>query len=132
MAQRVTGFARRPANLRAAERARVNTEPTGEPVPLDLASVLAPSRRYRGLSIRVERLAHGARLSQGRNNGDRSWSLAPDELDGLEYLPPNTYEAHTLGVRIISLDGGDGETVAVVDLPIAACVGGLDDDESAL
>src|ERR1051326_6167972 len=106
MAQRVSGFAKRPTGGgRAAERARSATEPEGEPIPLNLASLVAPYRRNRGLSIRVERLAHGARLSQGRNNGDRSWSLAPDELDGLEYLPPSTYEAHTLGVRIISLDG---------------------------
>ncbi|HEY1638663.1 MAG TPA: SH3 domain-containing protein [Rhizomicrobium sp.] len=121
MAQRVSGFSKRPSGGgRAAERARSATEPEGEPIPLDLAAVIAPYRRHRGLSIRIERLAHGARLSQGRNNGDRSWSLAPDELDGLEYLPANeNYEAHTLAVRIISLEGGDGETLAVIDLPIA-------------
>ncbi len=125
MAQRVSGFARRPAGgSRAAERARANNEPAGQPIPLDLASLVAPYKRYRGLSLRVERLAHGARLSQGRNNGDRSWSVAPDELDNLEYLPPNDlYEAHTLALRIISLDGGDGETLAVIDMPIAGRAG---------
>jgi chromosome segregation ATPase len=86
--------------------------------------VVAPYKRYRGLSLRVEHLAHGARLTNGRNNGDRSWSVAPDELDGLEYLPPNdSYESHTLAVRIISLDGGDGETLAVIDLPIVGRAG---------
>jgi hypothetical protein len=121
MAQRASGFARRPSGgTRAAERARANSEPQGQPIPLDLLSVVAPYKRHRGISIRLERLAHGARLSQGRNNGDRSWSLAPDELDGLEYTPPtDDYDAHTLAVRIISLDGGDGETLAVIDLPIA-------------
>jgi SH3 domain-containing protein len=125
MAQRVSGFARRPAGgTRAAERARVNNDPTGQPIPLDLVSVVAPYKRYRGLSLRVEHLAHGARLSHGRNNGDRSWSVAPDELDGLEYLPPNdSYESHTLAVRIISLDGGDGESLAVIDLPIVGRAG---------
>ncbi|MFL6688791.1 MAG: SH3 domain-containing protein [Alphaproteobacteria bacterium] len=121
MVQRASGFARRPSGgTRAAERARSNSEPQGEPIPLDLLAVVAPYKRHRGISIRLERLAHGARLSQGRNNGDRSWSLAPDELDGLEYVPPtDDYDAHTLAVRIISLDGGDGETLAVIDLPIA-------------
>jgi hypothetical protein len=121
MAQRVSGFARRPAGgTRAAERARANNEPAGQPIPLDLASLVAPYKRYRGLSLRIEQLAHGARLSHGRNNGDRSWSVAPDELDDLEYVPPNDlYDAHTLALRIISLDGGDGETLAVIDLPIA-------------
>jgi hypothetical protein len=128
MAQRASGFARRPSGgSRAAERARANSEPQGEPIPLDLLAVVAPYKRHRGISIRLERLAHGARLSQGRNNGDRSWSLAPDELDGLEYLPPtDDYDAHTLAVRIISLDGGDGETLAVIDLPVAGRNGNAD------
>ncbi|MBV9570379.1 MAG: SH3 domain-containing protein [Alphaproteobacteria bacterium] len=129
MAQRASGFARRPASgTRAQERARSATEPTGEPIPLDLVSLVAPYRRYRGLSVRVERLMHGARLSEGRNNGDRSWSLSPDELDGLEYLPAHEfYEAHTLAVRIITLEGGDGETLTVIDLPIAGRACGPED-----
>jgi hypothetical protein len=93
---------------------------------------VAPYKRYRGLSLRVEHLAHGARLNQGRNNGDRSWTIAPDEVDGLEYLPPNDWhEAHTLAVRIVSLDGGDGETLAVIDLPIAARDGAGDSFDSS-
>ncbi len=121
MAQRAATFARRPSGgTRAAERARSMAEPAGAPVTLDLQSLLAPYKRHRGLSIRVERLLHGARLTQGRNNGDRSWSLLPDDLEDLDYLPATAaYEAHTLAVRIISVDGGDGETLAVLDLPIA-------------
>ena len=119
-AERAPGLGRRVSG-RVAERARANIEPQGAPVPLDVAAITAPFRKYRGLSIRVEHLAHGAKLSKGRNNGDRSYSLSPDDLDGLEYLPPSrTYDAHTLGVRVISLDGGDAETLAVLDLPIAA------------
>jgi hypothetical protein len=120
MPQRAATFARRPSGTRAAERARSMGEPAGVPVPLDLRALLAPYKRHRGLTIRVERLLHGARLTHGRNNGDRSWSLFPDDLEGLEYLPAAaSYEAHTLAVRIISLDGGDGETLSVHDLPIA-------------
>jgi hypothetical protein len=76
---------------------------------------------HRGLSVRVERLAHGARLSKGRNNGDRSWSLAPDDLDDLEYLPPaGPYDAHKLAIRVISLEGSNGATLALIDFPIDA------------
>ncbi len=116
---RVTGFAKRSANR--AERGRANSEPCGEPVPLDLWPVIEPYEEHRGLSVRVERLAHGARLSKGRNNGDRSWSLAPDDLDDLEYLPPaGAYEAHKLAIRLISLEGSSGATLALIDFPIAA------------
>jgi Bacterial SH3 domain len=118
---RVTGFAKRSGNR--AERIRANSEPCGEPVPLDLWPVIEPYEDHRGLSVRVERLAHGARLSKGRNNGDRSWSLAPDELDELEYLPPaGAYEAHKLAIRLISLEGSSGATLALIDFPIAAHV----------
>jgi hypothetical protein len=119
MAQRAATFARRPSGSRAAERARSASDPAGAPVTLDLKPLIAPYKRNRALTIRVERLLHGARLTQGRNNGDRSWSLFPDDLAELEYLPATaSYDAHTLAVRIISLDGGDGETLAVIDLPI--------------
>ena len=121
MAQRAATFARRPSGSRAAERARSVSDPAGAPVTLDLKPLIAPYKRNRALTIRVERLLHGARLTQGRNNGDRSYSLALDDVEDLEYLPPGaSYEAHTLAVRVVSVEGGDGETVAVIDLPIAA------------
>ncbi|HEY1961569.1 MAG TPA: SH3 domain-containing protein [Rhizomicrobium sp.] len=127
MAQRATGFAKRPATGRAAERARSQSGPLGEPVRLPIAELLEPYGRQ-GLSIRVERLAHGAKLSKGRNNGDRSYSLTPEDVDNLEYLPPSaSYEAHTLAVRIVDIAGGDGETLAVLDLPIAAHAGAAND-----
>ncbi len=122
MAQRVTGFARRPA---AAEANRVGDlthtvdEATTTPraIPLALASLLSPHKGRERLSLRVERLHRQARLSRGRNNGDGSWSLWPDEVDDLAYLlPEDVDEAHTLAIRIISLDGG---TVAMLDYPIA-------------
>jgi hypothetical protein len=132
MASRATAFAKRPTTGRAAERARSRSEPLGEPVPLPIAELLEPYDLHRGLSIRIERLAHGARLSKGRNNGDRSYSLAPDDVDDLEYVPASaSYDAHTLAVRIISVEGGDAETLAVIDLPIAASTAANDTLPSA-
>jgi len=62
-----------------------------------------------------------ARLSRGRNNGDHSWSLTRDELDGLLYMPPKGMtESHTLSIRIVSLDSDDGATLAVLEVPIIA------------
>jgi len=89
-------------------------------IPLDLAPLLLPYRRYRRISLRIERLPDRARLSKGRNNGDRSWSLTRDDLEDLYYLLPRSKNsAHMLAVRIINLDSDDGATLAVLDIPIA-------------
>ena len=86
---------------------------------LELKPLLAPYRGRGQLSLRIERLPPRARFSHGNNNGDRTWSLTPDDLDGLLYLPPEGSAAHSLGLRIISLDGDYGATLAVLDVPVA-------------
>jgi hypothetical protein len=124
MAQRVTGFARKPvaaaeAIAAAGALARVREEDTPQEIPLELSTLIAPYRKHGRLSLRVERLPPRARLTRGHNNGDRSWSLMSDELDGLAYLPPGgASEGCTLGIRIVSLDGGDGATLALLDYPV--------------
>lgn len=69
-----------------------------------------------------KRVPNRARFSQGNNNGDRSWSLTLDQIDGLTYLPPKgMHKAHTLTVRIVNLDdSAPGATLAVLDLPISS------------
>ena len=127
MAQRLSGFARnKPAAAEAlaaaATLARAMKEDAPGEIALDLVPLIAPYRKHGRLSLRVERLPHRARLSRGHNNGDRSWSLMSDELDGLTYLPPGggAPDACTLSIRIISLDGGDGATLALLDYPVVA------------
>src|SRR6185295_19152130 len=86
-------------------------------VPLELAPMLSPFKKHGRLSIRLDRLPVFARLSAGRNNGDNSWSLAPDELDDRTYLLPEGSDGpHTLVIRII---GPGGSTLGVLDLPIS-------------
>lgn len=112
------------------------TEPGG--IPLDLAPLLSPYRQYKNLSLRIERLPDRARLTKGRNNADHTWSLTPDELDDLDYLPPaGLVKAHTIAIRIINLDGEYGATLATLDLPVsprlapsrsAAAAAGTSDD----
>ncbi|HEX4859810.1 MAG TPA: hypothetical protein VFV07_01150, partial [Rhizomicrobium sp.] len=125
MAQRSSGFARRPVSAADAIAATVTLAREAEDgesaVALELAPLIAPYRKHGRLSLRVERLPHRARLSRGHNNGDRSWSLMSDELDGLTYLPPKgPAQSCTLGIRIVSLDAGDGTTLALLDYPVAA------------
>ena len=122
MAQRSSGFSRnRPAGAEALAAAATLARDEDAPgaVALDLAPLIAPYRKHGRLSLRVERLPSRARLSRGHNNGDRSWSLMSDELDGVAYLPPGgAPEGCTLSIRIVSLDGGDGATLALLDYPV--------------
>ena len=94
-------------------------------LPLDLMNFLAPYGRDRRVALRVERMPSRSRLSRGRNNGDGSWSLTREELEGLFYFPPRgSSDVPTLVVRIIGLDSDNGATLEVVD----AVPGDAEDD----
>lgn len=88
-------------------------------IPLDLAPLLSPYAQHRRLSLAVERLPPQARLSKGRNNGDGTWSLKPEDLDGLAYLPANgTAQPPVLAIKVLSLDGDAAATLAQIDFPL--------------
>ena len=88
-------------------------------IPLNLAPLLASYRNHGRLALRFEHMPQTSRLSCGRNNGDRSWSVAEHELNDLKYHPPESMaESHELSVRVVGLDQ-DGATLAVLSVPIA-------------
>jgi hypothetical protein len=90
-------------------------------VALDLASLIAPYRRHARFTLRIENLPQGARLTAGRNNGDRTWSLALDELDELFYVSPESVvDHHVLALRLIAREEGNASTVALIELPMRA------------
>lgn len=89
-------------------------------IPLNLKSIIAPYRDRGRFTIRLEHLPQLARLSAGTNNGDRTWSLALDELEDLAYFPPAGVGAHTLGVRLIVKDDDGAHTLALIDLDVDA------------
>ena len=100
-------------------RMRAQAATVSDAIPLELSPLLMPYGRDRRLGLRIERMPNRARLSRGRNNGDGTWSLTRDELEGLEYLPPKgATESPTLIVRVIGLDSGDGTTLTVLDYPV--------------
>jgi hypothetical protein len=111
MVRRATGSAERLAGRKAV---RDDAEDTGpRAIALDLTSLLAPYRKQGRVLLRIERVPQLWRLSSGRNNGNGSWSLTLDELDGLEYFQPDGHaEAHTLAIRIVD---PEGDTIAVLD-----------------
>lgn len=129
MAQRATGFAKRPASAKTNRVSDTMRAMDGEPaalraIPLNLAPLVAPYKKQGRLTLRIERLYHLGRLSAGRNNGDGSWSLSTDELEDLEYLLPESMEeTHTLAVRIMTLDDGAGTTLAVLDYLVSPATG---------
>ena len=88
-------------------------------VPFDLKPLIAPYRGRGRFSLRIENLPQSARLSAGHNNGDRTWSLGLDELEGLSYLPPPcSSEEHTLALRLISKDEAHASTIALIDVVV--------------
>ena len=121
MAARTKGFARKLAAERLAESLGVDAPAQGVPVKavtLRLSPLVAPYRSKGLYALRIERVPQLARLSRGRNNGNGSWSLTPEEADGVEYIGPDSaLERPSLALRLLDNDGG---TLALLELPLDA------------
>ncbi len=101
------------------------TSEAPQAILLAVGSLVAPHKKHGRLSIRVERLPQGSRLTRGTRNNDGSWSLQSDELEDLGYVPPDGFDkAHTLVLRIIGLQ--TGATLALADLPVTPGAGLLE------
>ncbi|NOT41220.1 MAG: hypothetical protein HOP13_12075, partial [Alphaproteobacteria bacterium] len=86
-------------------------------VALNLAPLLAPHRKQGRLSLRIERMPQGTRLTRGTRNNDNTWSLASDELEDLAVQVPATVQKEfKIGVRVISLL--NGSTLVAVEVPV--------------
>ncbi len=94
---------------------------TATPIPLDLASLLPKKNsRFDALLLKIGALPARARLSDGRRNGDGSWSVSVEQLVGLNYIPASSdFLPHYLNVRIIGLNEDEAEVVRQVDLRVA-------------
>ena len=90
-------------------------------IPLNIGPLLNPYRGRGKISIRIERLPQLSRLSAGHNNGNNTWSVGLDELEGLTYLQPASPGAErSLDLRIISWDGEDASTLALLPVEISS------------
>ncbi|MFO0996629.1 MAG: Ig-like domain-containing protein [Alphaproteobacteria bacterium] len=68
------------------------------------------------LSIRIEGVPQGALLSAGTDNGDGSWTLAPQQIDGLTFTPPpNANGSFDLTIVAISREVSNGDTASTSD-----------------
>lgn len=90
-------------------------------IPVDFRSLLKPFKSAGRLSLRIERLPQGAKLSAGRRSTDNSWSLASDELEDLHYLvSSNVAPDHELTVRVMTFQDDLVSTLKVVQYAISA------------
>jgi len=78
-------------------------------IALDIDAGLSDSSEV--LSITISGVPDGATLSAGTNNGDGTWTLSPDQLEGLTITPAEDFSgSFDLGVTATSADGQDVET----------------------
>ncbi|WP_404292418.1 hypothetical protein ACD578_08965 [Microvirga sp. RSM25] len=111
------------------------------PIALDLSAALTDTDNSEVLSVVIEGLPAGSRLSAGIDNGDGSWTLTPSQLSGLTLTPPVDWSgtmALTLVAQARETSNGSSEIVrapfkvdveAVADAPqiTAHDVGGFED-----
>ena len=82
-------------------------------IPLSIASSLTDPSEI--LSVRISGVPDGANLSAGIDNGDGSWTLAADELEGLSLTPPpHSSDDIALEISATSIVPETGDAAEVV------------------
>jgi Ca2+-binding RTX toxin-like protein len=77
------------------------------------------------LTVTISGVPDGATLSAGADNGDGTWTLSSEQLDGLTITPPEDFSgSFDLGVTATS---ADGEDVAITTGSITVDVAGVAD-----
>ncbi|PKR47253.1 Ig-like domain-containing protein, partial [Thalassospira povalilytica] len=78
-------------------------------IALDIDAGLTDSSEV--LSVTISGIPDGATLSAGTDNGDGTWTLNPDQLEGLTITPAEDFSgSFDLGVTATSTDGEDVAT----------------------
>ncbi|NIY76364.1 hypothetical protein HED22_11990, partial [Thalassospira sp. HF15] len=81
----------------------------GDAIALDIDAGLTDSSET--LTITISGVPDGATLSAGADNGDGTWTLGSDQLDGLTITPADDFSgSFDLGVTATSADGSDVAT----------------------
>jgi len=80
-----------------------------QPIPLALSAALLDLDGSESLSVVLEGMPAGSRLSAGVNNGDGSWTLRPAQLSGLTLTPPRDWSGRMeLTLAAHAMEGADG------------------------
>ena len=80
-------------------------------IPLDISAVVTDPKEV--LTVTISGVPAGAMLSAGADNGDGTWTLTADQLQGLAITPPANYSGEmTLMVTATSTESGQTATTA--------------------
>jgi Ca2+-binding RTX toxin-like protein len=115
-------------------------------IALDITAALTDTDGSEALSIVISGVPEGASLSAGTDNGDGTWTLTADQLDGLTVTPPANYSGSfdlTVTATTTESNGGDTASVSqslevqvagVADAPtlVAGTASGIEDHVIAL
>ncbi|MBO6948692.1 MAG: DUF4114 domain-containing protein [Rhodospirillales bacterium] len=83
-------------------------------IPLDISSSLNDTDGSESLSITISGLPTGSSLTAGTDNGDGSWTLSPEQLDGLQLQPGQHISgAFDLTVTATTTESANGDTAVV-------------------
>ncbi|QRM27343.1 Ig-like domain-containing protein [Microvirga sp. VF16] len=113
-------------------------------IPLNLSAALTDTDNSEVLSVTIEGLPEGARLSAGTDNGDGTWSLTPPQLSGLTVTPPADWSG-TMSLTLVAeareLSNGSTEIVRapfkvevdeVADAPLIVAPGARGPEDTAI
>ena len=110
-------------------------------IALTLAASMPVSTTEALYTITIEGVPDGASLNAGLDNGDGTWTLTPDLMDGLTLTPPQDFNGMiNLNVIATSTDGGAAmaplgvNVTPVADVPVIAITdaSGLEDGDVSL
>jgi len=110
-------------------------------IALTLAASMPVGTTEALYTITIEGVPDGASLNAGLDNGDGTWTLTPDLMDGLTLTPPQDFNgAINLNVIATSTDGGAAmallgvNVTPVADVPVIAITdaSGLEDGDVSL
>ena len=97
-------------------------------IALDLSGALVDQDGSEVMTIVLGGIPTGAILSTGMNNGDGTWSLTPNQIDGLTLMPPADFAGNLpLTITGVSLEMDTGETATTRPLSFNVEVTGAAD-----
>ncbi len=109
-------------------------------IALDIDAALTDSAET--LTVTISGVPDGATLSAGTDNGDGTWTLNPDQLEGLTITPPEDFSgSFDLGVTATSVDGEDAasttgsitvDVAGVADAPTLETANASGTEDSAI
>jgi VCBS repeat-containing protein len=86
-------------------------------IALDLSSQLTDTDGSESLTVTISGVPSGALLSAGNNQGDGTWLLTPEQLDGLNVTPPtDSSDTFSLTVTATSTEQNGGQQQSVSEI----------------